>query len=273
MRSSDFILPFLLSAAVHLLALSSDVLHSNAEILFEKGASAVTLNIVPSSASKASSVIPAVAEPATNLSFSAKPSPDELIISKKAIRIQDAPLHPLKKLVAKQHTRKIHESEIRKDKAKGETAPENVFPEPHVNGSEMERHLSAKVSVQDIKKRVHHPPHLIGATAVNSKNNDGDLNEKGVTSPVIVTGLSKPKYPRYSRINGEEGTVVSIVEVSADGRPGKIEIETSSGYRRLDRAAVKALEKAAFIPARLGGKAVSSIKRIAFRFDLEEYGN
>jgi len=273
MRSSDFVLPFLISAAIHVGALSSDISHRNAEVIFEKGVRAVTLKIVPSLASKASGVIPAVAEPATKQSFSAQPSPDEVIISKKASLIQDVPLHPLKKLVVKQHTRRIHESEVREDKAKGETAPGHVFPEPHVNGSETERHLSAKVSLQDIKKRVHHPPHRIGATAVNSKNNDGDCNEKGVTSPVIVTGLSKPKYPRYSRINEEEGTVVFIVEVSANGRHGKIEIETSSGYRRLDCAAVKALEKAAFMPARLGGKAFASIKRIAFRFDLEECEN
>ena len=228
MRSSDFILPFLISATVHVGALSSDILHRNAEVFFEKGSSAVTLNIVPSSASKASSVMPAVVEPAAKQSVSAQPSPGEVIIPKKASLIQDVPLHPKEKLVVEQHTRRIH---------------------------------------------VHHPHHCTGVAAVNSKNNDGDCNEKGVTSPVVVTGLSKPKYPRYSRINGEEGTVVFIVEVSANGRPGKIEVETSSGYRRLDCAAVKALEKAAFIPAKLGGKAVASIKRIAFRFDLEECGN
>lgn len=270
MRLSDFVLPFLLSAVIHVGALNSDIFNRNAEVIFEKGASAVTLNIVPSSASKASSVTPAVAEPAMNQSVSAQPSPDEVIISKKVSLVQDVPLHPKGKLVVKQHKRRIHESEVRKDKAKEEAAPGHIFPETHFNGSETDRHLSAKVSQQDIKKRVYHPHHLIGVTAVNSKNNYGDCNEKGVISHVVVTGLSKPKYPRYSRINGEEGTVVFIVEVSANGRPGKIEIETSSGYRRLDRAAVRALEKAAFIPARLGGKAVSSIKRIAFRFDLEE---
>ncbi|MCD6198040.1 MAG: energy transducer TonB [Deltaproteobacteria bacterium] len=218
MRSSDFILPFLISTTVHVWALSSDILHRNAEVIFEKGVRAVTLNIVPSVASKASSVMPAVVGPAAKQSVSAQPSPGEVIIPEKAGLIQDVPLHPQ-------------------------------------------------------KKQVHHPHHRIGIAAVNSKNNDGDCNEKGVTSPVVITGLSKPKYPRYSRINGEEGTVVFIVEVSANGRPGKIEVETSSGYRRLDCAAVKALEKAAFIPARLGGKAVASTKRIAFRFDLEECEN
>jgi protein TonB len=273
MRSSDFILPFLISATIHVGVLSSDILHHNAEVFFEKGASAVTLNIVPSLASKVSSVIPAVADPAAKQSVSAQPSPGEVIISKKASLIQDVPLHPKEKLVVEQHTRIIHESEVRKDRAKREAAPEYIFPQPHIEESETEPLLSAEFSLQDKKEQVQHTYNRIGVAAVNSKNNNGDRNEKGVTSPVVVTGLSKPKYPRYSRINGEEGTVVFIVEVSANGRPGKIEVETSSGYQRLDYAAVKALEKASFTPARLGGKAVASIKRIAFRFDLEEYGN
>lgn len=218
MRSSDFILPFLISATIHLGILSLGILHRNAEVFFEKGASVITIKVVPSSASKVSSVTPAVADPAENHSVSAQPSPCEVIISKKAGLIKDASLHPQ-------------------------------------------------------KKRVHHPYRRTEVAAVNSKNDYGACKEKGVTSPVVVTGLSKPKYPRYSRINGEEGTVVFIVEVRADGRHGKIKVETSSGYRRLDCAAVKALEKADFMPAKVGGKAVASIKRIAFRFDLAEYGN
>jgi TonB family protein len=211
MKLSDFILPFLISAIIHVGAFSSGILHHNADVVFEKGAQAVTLNIVPSMASnKASSAMLAVAR------------------------------------------------------------PKRVCPEPNTEGSERARQPSASVSHQDKGNRDHRPHHRSGVAAVNSKNNDGDRKEKGVTSPVVVTGLSKPEYPRYSRINGEEGTVVLIVEVRANGRPGKIEVVTPSGYRRLDCAAVKALEKAAFIPASICGKAVASTKRIAFRFDLEE---
>jgi protein TonB len=210
MKLSDFILPFLISAIIHAGAFSLGILYHNAEVVFEKGAQAITLNIVPSMASKASSAMPAVA------------------------------------------------------------VPERVSPEPNTEGSERARQPSASVSPQDKGDRDHCPHHRTGVAAMNSKNNEGDRKEKGVTSPVVVTGLSKPEYPMYSRINGEEGTVVLIIEVRASGRPGKIEVVTSSGYRRLDCAAVKALEKAAFIPARIGGKAVASTKRIAFRFDLEE---
>ena len=274
MKLSDFILPFLVSAVIHVGAFSSGILHRNAEVVFEKGAQAVTLNIVPSVASKATGAMPAVAGPAAKQSVPTQPFPSEVIVPKKASLIQDVPLHPKEKLVAEQHAGRIQESEMREDTAKEETAgTECVSPEPHTEGSVMERHPSVSVSPQDKGDRDHCPHHRTGVAAVNSKNNDGDRKEKGVTSPVVVTGLSKPEYPRYSRINGEEGTVVLIVEVRANGRPGKIEVVTSSGYRRLDCAAVKALEKAAFIPARVAGKIAASTKRIAFRFKLEDLGN
>ncbi len=241
MKLSDFILPFLISAIIHVGAFSSGILYHNAEVVFEKGAQAVTLNIVPSVASKASSTMPAVAGPAAK---------------------QSVPTQP---------PRRIQKSEVQEDKTKEKTAgTECVSPEPHTEGSERARHPSASVSPQDKGDRDHCPHHRTEVAAVNSKNNDGGCKEKGMTSPIVVTGLSKPEYPMYSRINGEEGTVVLIVEVRANGRPGKIEVVTSSGYRRLDCAAVKAIEKAALIPARIDGKAVASTKRIAFRFDLEE---
>jgi protein TonB len=269
MKLSDFILPFLVSAVIHVGALSSGILHRKAEVVFEKGAQAVTLNIVPSVASKSSSAMPAVARPAAKQSVPTQPFTSEVIVPKKADLVQDVPPLLREKLVAKQH-----KSEVQRDTAKGETVEtERVSPEPHIEGSEMERHPSVSVSPQDKGDREHRPYHRTGVAAVNSKNNDGDRKKKGVTSPVVVTGLSKPEYPRYSRINGEEGTVVLIVEVHANGRPGKIEVVTSSGYRRLDCAAVKALEKAAFIPAKVVGKAIASTKRIAFRFKLEDLGN
>ena len=225
MKLSDFILPFLVSTVIHAGALFSDILHRKSEVFFEKGASAVTLNIVPSLTSKASSAIPAVTKPNVKQSAPAYPPSRKAIVPQKAILIK---------------------------------------------GSKTERYPSAKVSVQDKKDLDQRPHHRTGVAAVNSKNNDGDHKEKGVTGPVVVTGLSKPEYPRYSRINGEEGMVVLSLKVFANGRLGKIKVVSSSGYRRLDSAAVKALEKATFIPARVAGKIVASTKRIAFRFKLED---
>nr|HDN00863.1 energy transducer TonB [Deltaproteobacteria bacterium] len=275
MRSSDFIVPFLVSAAIHVGVLYSDSPHRNAEIFFEKGISAVTLNIICSSASEASSIIPVAAEPAGKHRLSAPPYSDKKeITSRKTGPTHDAPLYPKKKPVVEQRTQKIHNSGIRKENAQGKAVLENILPKTHVRRSETNQQLPVKPLVRNKKESVRQSYNYpVETHEVNLKDHDGNLEEKGVISPAVVTGLIKPKYPRYSRINGEEGTVVFIVEVHADGTPGKIEIQTSSGYRRLDRAAAKALENAGFMPARLSGRAVASTKRIAFRFDLEEYGN
>lgn len=102
----------------------------------------------------------------------------------------------------------------------------------------------------------------------------GESTEKpdvGVTRPASIHGLSKPGYPRYSRIHEEEGSTILSVEIQADGSLGKVEIVQSSGYRRLDAAAVEAVRKADFIPARKAGRTVTSRERIVFRFDLEDW--
>jgi len=89
------------------------------------------------------------------------------------------------------------------------------------------------------------------------------------TLPAKTVGLQKPEYPRYSRVHGEEGNVLVLVRVSADGKAEKVEVIHSSGYGRLDRAAIIALNDVNFIPARLDGRTISSIKKIAFSFKLE----
>jgi TonB family protein len=56
--------------------------------------------------------------------------------------------------------------------------------------------------------------------------------------------------------------VVLDVEVGADGTATAPTIVTSSGNARLDKAAVEALCKSTFAPARRGGLPVASVRRI-----------
>ena len=104
---------------------------------------------------------------------------------------------------------------------------------------------------------------------------DGDVN--GLDGgeevfPLKIVGLKKPAYPEESRLGmrGEEGTVILAVAVGVDGKREKIRIVKSSGFFRLDQAAVAALESATFVPATRGGKPVPMEKKIAFTFRLED---
>jgi protein TonB len=104
---------------------------------------------------------------------------------------------------------------------------------------------------------------------VNAAERDGStLKEKGVTSEAEPFKAVDPSYPRISRQRGEEGTVVLSVEVLANGTAGNISVITSSGYRRLDNAALKAARQTVFTPARRLGNAVSAITELSYSFEL-----
>ena len=98
----------------------------------------------------------------------------------------------------------------------------------------------------------------------------GDVTGRGGMEPPRIRYIPEPVYPLYSRIRGEEGSVVVVVEVLADGGAGDVEVVRSSGYHRLDRAVLRALRKATFIPARMDGRPVRSRKRLTFRFELDD---
>jgi protein TonB len=55
-----------------------------------------------------------------------------------------------------------------------------------------------------------------------------------------------PSYPQLSRRLGEEGQVLVRVQVSTDGKVLSVELKQSSGFARLDEAALKAVAKYRF---------------------------
>lgn len=64
-----------------------------------------------------------------------------------------------------------------------------------------------------------------------------------------------PPYPPVSKRLGEEGTSLLRIYVGADGLPQKAELRTSSGFERLDAAALAAVMKWRFKPGTRGGVA------------------
>src|SRR4030095_4883934 len=78
-----------------------------------------------------------------------------------------------------------------------------------------------------------------------------------------------PAYPSVSRRQHEEGRVMLRVRVGADGRAESVDIATSSGYDRLDRAAQDAVRRWRFVPARRGAEAVAAFVNVPISFTLE----
>jgi protein TonB len=68
----------------------------------------------------------------------------------------------------------------------------------------------------------------------------------------------------------QQGVVMVSVEVGTDGRASDVSINRSSGFAQLDQAAVRAVRRWIFEPARAGGLPVPSRVEVPVRFSLSE---
>ena len=78
-----------------------------------------------------------------------------------------------------------------------------------------------------------------------------------------------PSYPLISRRVGEEGKVILRVWVEASGLPKKVEIQSSSGFERLDQSARNTVSRYKFIPAKRGEVAISAWVLVPILFNLK----
>lgn len=78
----------------------------------------------------------------------------------------------------------------------------------------------------------------------------------------------EPPYPPESRRRGEEGRVVLKVRVSKEGTAESVEVEQSSGHRRLDMVARKTVSRWRFIPAKQNNTAVPAWTGVTIIFKL-----
>ena len=86
-----------------------------------------------------------------------------------------------------------------------------------------------------------------------------------VSCPVRIA----PAYPALARRMGEEGEVVLRVELSEDGQITSARVATSSGFRRLDEAALAAIKNWRCHAAQRDGQPVRAVAIQPFTFSLE----
>jgi protein TonB len=83
--------------------------------------------------------------------------------------------------------------------------------------------------------------------------------------------LSQPEYPPSSRRAGEAGTVILEVYVLETGRVGEARVKQSSGYPRLDEAAVREVKRSwRLVPGTENGKPVPMWGQFAVTFKLTD---
>jgi protein TonB len=78
-----------------------------------------------------------------------------------------------------------------------------------------------------------------------------------------------PVYPAPSRRAGEQGRVLLRVVVRPDGTAQSVELRQSSGSQRLDEAALEAVRRWRFVPARQGSVPISAAVIVPIVFSLE----
>jgi protein TonB len=83
--------------------------------------------------------------------------------------------------------------------------------------------------------------------------------------------ITQPEYPPASRRAGEAGTVQLQVYVLESGRAGEVKVARSSGFDKLDEAAVKEVQRNwRFVPGKEDGKPVAMWHTFAVTFRLTD---
>lgn len=80
---------------------------------------------------------------------------------------------------------------------------------------------------------------------------------------------ARPEVPRLSIKLGEQGKVLIRILVDTQGKVAKADVYQSSGYERLDRAALRAVERAELNPYMEGGKPTQAWAIYPIEFKLE----
>jgi len=81
----------------------------------------------------------------------------------------------------------------------------------------------------------------------------------------------RPDYPPDAKSAGQQGVVMISVEVDSSGAPSSVQVSRSSGFPRLDEAAVAAVRRWRFEPSRIGGIPVAGRAEVPIRFNLQNH--
>lgn len=101
----------------------------------------------------------------------------------------------------------------------------------------------------------------------NTTNSDRNSQKK---QPVLLRSIN-PEYPSEARANHLEGDVLLRITISVEGKVSNVEVAESSGHDILDEAAVNAVSKWRFIPARAdNGQTIVSSVDIPIVFRLRD---
>lgn len=156
------------------------------------------------------------------------------------------------------------------------TAPEpppEPMPEPVKKPAPVERSAAPpKLKPPAPKQRPKTLPSVSKPVTPSSgglPNGTATVKSAGPTTGVRVRSNPPPAYPAAARSSRQEGIVTLDVEVSATGIPTTVSLANGSGFPVLDQAAIAAVRRWRFEPAKVAGTPVVGRVRVPVRFRLE----
>ena len=128
----------------------------------------------------------------------------------------------------------------------------------------------------EIERRDHANPVPLDPNPLTPDSGAGRVPD---THPFVVTEprqdahhpLSRPAYPPTSIRLGETGVVVLDICLNESGQPTRVQIRSSSGFPRLDQAALSHLQRRSvrFLPGTANGQPVSMCTDLRIRFGFD----
>ncbi len=152
-------------------------------------------------------------------------------------------------------------------------------PQPLAVRPKRERRQPAETAVQAEPEPAEPAPAVAenNSTAESSQSDSRAQAAPAAPKPDVVLKPQRGSlinieghYPPLSRRMGEEGTVVIQVLVNEQGQPAEVRVKKSSGYQRLDQAAISAVRAARFSPGSRNGKAEAMWFDLPIRFELRD---
>lgn len=125
-------------------------------------------------------------------------------------------------------------------------------------------------SAEDVEESTP-PPAMVAAASGPTEKTPPPVVEEVVEPPRFGAAYlhnPPPSYPSTSRRLGEEGRVMLRVLVAKSGDADAVEIESSSGSSRLDKAAREAVKKWKFIPAKRNNQPINAYVLVPIQFTL-----
>lgn len=164
------------------------------------------------------------------------------------------------------------------------STPTRLVPSTQVASSIVKTDSASPLSAVASNNNVATPGSQTTITAPTSSHNANNTFTKQSTgatpNPVVkiekpdafAAHLQNPKpiYPKRSRELGEQGVVVLSIWVDIDGQPSQVRLVKTSGFARLDDAAIRQVsEHWRFVPGQKNGQkeAMELIQRIPFTLE------